>query len=405
MQASPTQRVVSGPRCGRRGALVVLAAFCLLLVIGFLAFAVDVGYINVTSSELQNAADAGALSGVRRLALGETAAKAAAKTWAEKNVAGGQAVSVVSAADVQVGVWDTASATFTPAGGGVMPNAIQVTCRRLGSRGNALPLFIAPVLGQNTADVSATAIAVAKSTSSAGGTFRFLVDDEMFDTDEPGIQDLADAEGMTEDELLHDGDSDGFIDMPPGAIMELPTGQVGDEALFDMQSYNMFPFGAETPYTYLDFLAEGTALESLLSTTNLQDVEWHGANAPSLDLIGKKLLDPVLSTDPVSQHARILALPDPDVTHVTPVFKSDVAMQERDPSKYGSPTANLQGERRGLVAFRIMSARNNPKGGSYLPLLTIKIVDPEEIDLENLQLGSRGGGGGSSPAAGAQLVQ
>ena len=166
---------------------------------------------------------------MRRLALGETAAKAAAKTWAERNVAGGQTVSVVSAQDVQVGVWDATTATFTPAGSGVTPNAIQVTCRRLTARSNALPLFISPMLGQTTADVSATAIAVAKSSSSSSGTFRFLVDDEMFDTDGPGIEDLADAEGMTGEELLSDGDDDGFIDMPPGVTVELPTGQVGDE--------------------------------------------------------------------------------------------------------------------------------------------------------------------------------
>ena len=82
----------------------------------FLAFAVDLGHINVTVSELQNAADAGAgLSGAAKLALGQTAANAAAKTWARKNVAGGQTVSVVSAEDVQVGVWDAETATFTPA--------------------------------------------------------------------------------------------------------------------------------------------------------------------------------------------------------------------------------------------------------------------------------------------------
>jgi len=400
MQACRFPRELGALRYDRRGAIVVLAALCLVFVMAFLAFAVDLGHINLTVSELQNAADAGALSGAQKLAQGETAAK----TWAEKNVAGGQAVSVVSAQDVQVGVWNAATATFTPSSGGAgTPNAIQVTCRRLKARGTALPLLIAPLLGHNTADVSATAIALAPP-SGSGGTFRFLVDDEMFDTDIPAIQSLASSLGKTTDNLLKDGNADGFIDIPSNSTLELPTGQVGDEALFDMQSYNKFPFGEETPYTYLDFLAEGTALESKLSTTNLQDVEWNGSNAPSFDLIGKKLLDPVPSTDPVWQNARILALPNPDITHVMPLFKSDVSMAERDPSKYGSPTSNLQGERRGLVAFKITSARNNPAGGSYLPLLTIKIVAPADIDLENLEMSSSGGGASTS-TAGVQLVQ
>ena len=46
--------------------------------------------------------------------------------------------------------------------------------------------------------------------------------------------------------------------------------------------------------------------------------------------------------------------------------------------------------------------RNHPAGGSYLPLLTIEIVDPTEIDLENLELGNAGGGS-PSPTAGRSL--
>jgi hypothetical protein len=235
-------------------------------------------------------------------------------------------------------------------------------------------------------------------TSAADPSFRFLIDDEMFDTDEPAIEQLAGRLGKTPDSLLRDGNGDGFIDIPGDTTLELPTGQVGDEGIFDTQSYpGAFPFGEGTPYTHTDFLAEGTALQSELGTQPLENAQWTGADAPHFDFIGKKVLDPVPGTDPVASHAKILALPNPNVTHVSPVFKSDVSMQERSPTKYGSPTAGLLGERRGLVAFQILSARLSPKGGSYLPLLTIKIVDPATIDLKKGVRPWSGASSGSKP--------
>ena len=59
-------------------------------------------------------------------------------------------------------------------------------------------------------------------------------------------------------------------------------------------------------------------------------------------------------------------------------------MVTTDPSVYGSPAANLQGVRRGLLAYRIVSARSNPAGGSYLPLITIKVIDPKKVDFRKV---------------------
>ena len=102
----------------------------------------------------------------------------------------------------------------------------------------------------------------------------------------------------------------------------------------------------------------------------------------------------VLADSPqyASTLADILALPDPGTILISPLFKSDVSMVETDSSKYGSPTANLLGERRGLVAFKITGARAHPEGGSNLPLLTIEIVDPSEIDLSKVVLSDGGSG-------------
>ena len=124
----------------RRGAITVLAAFFLIVVMAFLAFAVDWGHVTVTESELQNAADAGALSGARALPDGRVAAVAAAQLWAGKNVAAGQQVATVASEDVEIGLWDDETALFTmlPANSSESPNAVRVTCRRMAARGSQL---------------------------------------------------------------------------------------------------------------------------------------------------------------------------------------------------------------------------------------------------------------------------
>src|SRR5687767_5209362 len=112
----------------RSGTIIVLAAFCLVIVMAFVAFSVDWGYIVVTESELQNAADSGALSGARTLQDGREAAIDAAQFWAAKNIAAGQAVDVTDD-DVEIGVWDEDTAAFTAldANSQTRPNAVRVT--------------------------------------------------------------------------------------------------------------------------------------------------------------------------------------------------------------------------------------------------------------------------------------
>ena len=202
-----------------------------------------------------------------------------------------------------------------------------------------------PIIGHEWAEIAVSSI----SYKPPRPVLRFLLDDEIIDVDEPAIEELAASLGMPPDDLISDYNGDGFLDLPAGMTLELPTGQVGDEALFDVASYGTaFPFQSESAFTSLDFLAEGTALQSDLATQTMQNVEWSGSNAPLPDFVGNKVLDPVPGVDPVDSHSKILALPDdPEVVYVSPVFKSDVAMQVTA-AMYGSPTANLQGERRGL---------------------------------------------------------
>ena len=150
-----------GPAASRRGAIALLAAVFLVVAAAFLAFSVDLGYLVVVESELQNAADAAALSAARALSGGREAAVAAAQVWAGRNTAAGRPVELVPEEDVEIGQWDVATASFTalPPGAPEAANAVRVTCRRTAARGNPLNLFFAPILGTRHGGVQASAVA------------------------------------------------------------------------------------------------------------------------------------------------------------------------------------------------------------------------------------------------------
>lgn len=147
----------------RRGAIAILAAIFLGIVVVFLAFSVDFGHIVVAESDLQNAADAGAMSGARALPGGQAAVLAAVKTWAAKNTAATQPVTVRDE-DIELGDWNDDTATFAliPAGSPKTPNAVRVACRRIAARGNSLNLFFGAATGTASADLTVTATAKLK---------------------------------------------------------------------------------------------------------------------------------------------------------------------------------------------------------------------------------------------------
>ncbi len=68
---------------------------------------------------------------------------------------------VVPAANVVLGNWDTTASTFTSlaASGGTTPDAVQVTGLETSANGNPVAMFFGNVLGYATKDITATAIA------------------------------------------------------------------------------------------------------------------------------------------------------------------------------------------------------------------------------------------------------
>lgn len=376
----------------RRGSITVLAAVFLVVVIAFMAFSIDYGYIVVTESELQNAADAGAMSGARALNDGREEAILAAKNWTGKNIAAGQSVAVADE-DVEIGRWDADAATFTvvPANSSDAPNAVRVTCRRTSGRGNPLNLFFAPVIGTDSANLTVSAIALRPS--SGVGT-RFLIDDEMIDKDVPAIEELASSLGRDVEELVtcrgfnqgkQYGDSDwtwedNFLDLPAGETLSLPTGQGtgydnNDAGLFDID-HPEFPFQDDA--SFMEFL--------MYSETGNDPSKW-GTDSSS---IGSQL-DPLTGVSPVTDGSSYDSFVNPDFVHVSPVTYSDVGTLNMDG---GVPQVNAKGLRRGLIAFKIIAVGpDTDGGGSVLPKLVIEIVDPATINPNDLKPPSESGSG------------
>lgn len=136
----------------RHGGFLIWAAGLLVLVLSMAAFAVDLGYMTVVATQLQNAADGAALSGVVELPYGTAAVLTEVQDLAAKNHAAGNSVSI-AAEDVEYGYYNSNDRTFTVSDENL--NAIRVTARTV-NKG----LFFAPVFGRNTFNLARSAIAI-----------------------------------------------------------------------------------------------------------------------------------------------------------------------------------------------------------------------------------------------------
>ena len=96
----------------RRGAITVLAAVLMVLLIGMVAFAVDMGMITNTHVELKRAVDSGALAGAGVLMEGKSNAEAQAYDFVSRNpVAAGTLKE--SDVDIYLGEWDSDTRKFS----------------------------------------------------------------------------------------------------------------------------------------------------------------------------------------------------------------------------------------------------------------------------------------------------
>ena len=162
----------SAPASDERGAVAVMVAVTLPVLLGFAALSIDIGQALVAKNELQDVADAGALAGARRIGTiyqGLSPAQQVSYTMtdpvpvysdvqnvASQNYGAGRSISV-DVADIQIGQWNSSSKTLTVTSAN--PNAVRVTARLDGTTNGPVSTFLANMMGVSSVDVRATATA------------------------------------------------------------------------------------------------------------------------------------------------------------------------------------------------------------------------------------------------------
>ncbi|MCC7085254.1 MAG: TadE/TadG family protein [Pirellulales bacterium] len=135
----------------RSGNIIVLTAVLMIVMMAFIAFAIDVGYMGNTQTELRRATDAGALAGAGKLVDGVDAARPVVVDFVQRNLVGAR---TPESANIQVtaGAWDSTTRTFQESN--ESPSALRVVV----SHPNQ-PLFFGRVLGKDSFSLAAEAIA------------------------------------------------------------------------------------------------------------------------------------------------------------------------------------------------------------------------------------------------------
>jgi Flp pilus assembly protein TadG len=166
-----------------KGSTAVLVALILAVLLGCAAFALDIGRWVMVRHELQNAADAGALAGVRALpqqsvavppttwASAVIAASSAAAQYASANSANGQAAAPQA---VLVGYWDVNRDNVPSSVPASLPQAISSSTDKPAvmvtvslENNKNLPFILGPLLGVSSVHASATAVAVISAPGTA----------------------------------------------------------------------------------------------------------------------------------------------------------------------------------------------------------------------------------------------
>jgi len=159
------------PRRSRSGSVAVLALCLMIVMLGVIAFAVDIGYMVYVDTELQRTADAAAIAATWKLVELRNSPQAvdnaalstvrdAADRYAQLNSVANATVSLTTD-DTAVGAlpypFSTASAmSFADPG---RFNAVKVRVRKTSSQNGAVSLFFARIMGIDTCDMAREATA------------------------------------------------------------------------------------------------------------------------------------------------------------------------------------------------------------------------------------------------------
>jgi len=155
------------------GAVAIITAIVLSVLIGMVALVVDVGHLATVRNELQNAADAAALAGARNFYPDPgiipipncSYAKEAAHDYLTRNYSDNQYLKI-SMEDIKTGLW-----RWTPGRFEVSPDcsyeinpdtapAVEVTVKRDSALNPPVTMWFARIFGVETANAYATAVAI-----------------------------------------------------------------------------------------------------------------------------------------------------------------------------------------------------------------------------------------------------
>jgi Flp pilus assembly protein TadG len=175
----------------QRGVIIPLTAVMLVSLLSIGALSIDVGYLMVARNQIQNAADAAALSAAGKLYPVDASTKKPNWTAAEAEAASAIALNKVtniamSTGTVASGYWNI---TGSPAGlqsqsitaGNNDLPAVSVTLDKA-ANGGPIGTFFSKIFGMQTMNVRATAVAVVASPSKTKqGLFPFSLTKCMFD--------------------------------------------------------------------------------------------------------------------------------------------------------------------------------------------------------------------------------
>lgn len=156
----------------RRGVIVVLAAVLMIVMMGFIALSVDVGYMFTMQSQLQRSVDAAALAGAGSLIEGEDVATAQIHEYLTHNPVGLQWKEFTDGdtsanvdlflnkygdgLDLSIGEWNATTEQVEPVNESPSTVSVRMTYQNM-------PFFFGHLLGRDSFDITAESIATYQS--------------------------------------------------------------------------------------------------------------------------------------------------------------------------------------------------------------------------------------------------
>ncbi|HEX7446514.1 MAG TPA: TadG family pilus assembly protein [Pirellulales bacterium] len=272
----------------RKGAVAVLACLLMIAMLGLLAFAVDLGYLANSQTELQRTADAAALAACAQLVYSPTpggqidaaynaqmAPGVAAQYAAANKVCG--AAPALSSNDVVIGYMpDPSQQSAIQTGGDPSQyNAVQVTVRRSANENGLVPSFFGKIFGVTGEATSATATAAFYNNFNGFGIPSTIPPGSSQTT--PSLMFLPYAlDQATWNSLLAGTGSDNFAYTPGGCH----TVSSGSDGVLEV---NLFPQGTGSPGN------RGTVLVGGNGTSTLVRQIENGLSVSDLSSYGGKL--------------------------------------------------------------------------------------------------------------------